>query len=431
VTTPPPADLLLLHARTLLTCAGPSPRRGPAQADAGAVPDGSLAGYRDRIVFAGPSSVVTSAVSLTPDARVFDLAGEHSIVPGLVDAHTHAAFAGDRRRELARRLAGETYGQIAASGGGILSTVSATRNAPAERLAAATRARLDEMLACGTTTCEIKSGYGLTTASELKMLEAIAALRRTHPMAIVPTFMGAHEFPPEYRRARGDYVDLVVNEMIPAVAGAGLAEWCDVFCEDGVFTPGDSLRVLRAGEAHGLKPRIHADELGSSGGSRVAAAVRARSADHLVFVSREDIRLLAAAGVTATLLPAAAFYLKLGRYAPARALIDAGVPVALATDVNPGGGLSPSMPFAMALACFAMDMSFEEALVAATVNAAWALDRADTAGSLEAGKVADLLVVRGDAVDLVRVGAPSVAAVFKSGALVHGSVPVPGQGALE
>jgi imidazolonepropionase len=423
VTTAPAADLLLLHARDLLTCAGPCPRSGPLQAHAGAIEDGAIASFQGRIVHAGPSAGLDSAVRLVRGARVVDLGQQHSIVPGLVDAHTHAAFAGDRRGELARRLAGETYAGIAASGGGILSTVSATRQASVAQLIAATRARLDEMLACGTTTCEIKSGYGLDTDAELKMLRAIQALQRDHPLTIVATFMGAHEIPPEYRHARDEYVALVVNEMIPAVAEAGLAEWCDVFCEEGVFTPAESLRILQAGAGSGLKPRIHADELGSSGGAAVAAAVGARSADHLVFVSPAHIRQLASARVTATLLPIAAFYLKLGRYAPARALIDAGVPVAIATDVNPGGGLSPSMPFAMALSCFCMNMTFEEALVAATANAAWSLDRAETVGSLEPGKLADLVVVRGAAVNLVRIGAPSVSAVIKRGDTVHGVLP--------
>jgi imidazolonepropionase len=210
--------------------------------------------------------------------------------------------------------------------------------------------------------------------------------------------------------------------MIPAVADAGLAEWCDVFCEGGVFTPDESRRILDAGAARGLKPRIHADEFGPSGGSHVAAAVGARSADHLIFVPDEGIRALRDAGVTATLLPNAAFYLKLGRFAPARALLDAGVPVALASDVNPGGGFSPSMPFAMTLACFGMQMTFEEALTAATINAAWSLDRADGAGSLEAGKHMDAVVVRGDPINLIRIGAPAIAAVIKSGRVVVGDL---------
>jgi imidazolonepropionase len=329
-------------------------------------------------------------------------------------------FAGDRRDELRRRLGGATYADIAAAGGGIVSTVAATRAASEDDLVARSRLRLDEMLACGTTTCEIKSGYGLDVESELKMLRAIARLNQEHPIDIVPTFMGAHEVPMDHRDRRAAYVDLVIEEMIPAVAAGKLAAWCDVFCETGVFTPAESVRILNAGLRHGLRPRVHADELGPSGGSQVAAQVGARSADHLIFVPADGIAAMASAGVTATLLPNAAFYLKLGRFAPARAFIDASVPVALATDVNPGGGFSPSMPFAIALACFGMNMTFEEALIAATINGAWSLDVAGTAGSLEPGKLADAVLVEGDAINLIRIGTASIAAVIKGGRLVYG-----------
>ena len=382
--------------------------------------DGAIAAHDGRIVFAGTSSELSDRITPTPDARIVDLTG-HSIVPGFVDGHTHAVFAGDRRDELRRRLAGATYAQIASEGGGIVSTVAATRAATEDELVAQTRVRLDEMLACGTTTCEIKSGYGLDLSTELKMLRAVRRLSQEHPLDIVPTFLGAHEVPPEFRSNRNRYVDLVVDEMIPAVAADRIADWCDVFCEQGVFTPEESTRILEAGLRAGLRARIHADELGPTGGSAVAAAVGARSADHLIFVPPDGIEGMASAGVVATLLPAAAFYLKLGRFAPARELISAGVPVALATDVNPGGGFSPSMPFVMTLACFAMAMTFEESLVAATINAAWSLDLADDRGSLEPGKLADAVIVQGDAVNLIRVGAPSIAAVIKRGRAVGGT----------
>ena len=372
-------------------------------------------------MYVGPSADLERVVEPTPDARRVNARGL-SIVPGFVDPHTHAIFAGDRRDELRRRLAGATYAEIAAGGGGIVSTVAATRAAKETALVAETRVRLDEMLACGTTACEIKSGYGLSVEAELKMLRAVAALAREHPVEIVSTFLGAHDVPVEFRHRRDDYVDSIVEEMIPAVAECRLAEWCDVFCETAVFTPAESIRILEAGHAAGLRPRIHADELGASGGSLVAARVGARSADHLIFVPAEGIAAMAAANVTATLLPIAAFYLKLGRFAPARELIAAGVPVALATDVNPGGGFSPSMPFAMALACFAMDMTFEEALVAATINAAWSIDRSDRFGSLEPGKQMDAVLVNGDAINLIRVGAPAIIAVIKRGACVAGSL---------
>lgn len=408
--------LLFRHIRELATCAGPSPRRGVAQRDAGVVRDAALASDGERIVFAGRDA------ELPPElASQASIDGRRlSIVPGFVDPHTHAMFAGDRRDELRRRLAGETYASIAAQGGGIVSTVLSTRGASEDDLVEATAGRLSEMLACGTTTAEIKSGYGLDLDTELKMLRAIRRLQSTQPIELVATFLGAHEVPPEFRGDREAYVRIVIERMIPAVAAEGLAEWCDVFCEIGVFTPEESRRILAAGTAHGLKPRIHADELGPSGGSQAAAASGARSADHLIFVPEDGVRALAAAGVVATLLPNAAFYLKLGRFAPARALIDAAVPVALATDVNPGGGFSPSMPFAMTLACFAMQMTFEEALTSATINAAWSLDRADRIGSLEPGKQMDAVVIDGDAINLIRVGAPAISTVVKRGKVVVG-----------
>lgn len=413
----PTADLVIRHARSLFTCAGPAPRRGSGQAEAGAVADGAVASLDGTIVFAGTTTDCDRLVAPAPGARVLDASGR-TIVPGFVDAHTHAVFAGDRFEELRRRLAGATYAQIAAEGGGILSTVRATREASDDALAGETSVRLDEMLRCGTTTCEVKSGYGLRLDAELKMLRVIRRLSREHPLELVPTFMGAHEIPPEYRERRREYVDLVTGAMIPAVAREGLAEWCDVFCETGVYTPEESEEILRAGLKAGLKPRIHADELAASGGSLVAARVGARSADHLIHVPPDGIRALAGAGTVATLLPPAAFYLKLGRHAPARDLIAAGVPVALATDVNPGGGFSPSLPFAMMLACFSMQLTLEEALIGVTLNAAYSLDRHDRVGSLEPGKQMDAVIVRGDLASLIRAGAESVATVIKRGRVV-------------
>ena len=418
--------LLIRHLRQLVTCAGAAPHQAPHQTKPGGdrrpiaiVEDGAIAADGERVLFAGRDGDLPAPLASAPGARTID-GRTLSAVPGFVDAHTHAIFAGDRRGELRRRLAGASYAEIAAAGGGIVSTVRATREASEADLVAATRARLGEMLACGTTTAEIKSGYGLDVESELKQLRAIRQLAASQPIDLAPTFMGAHEIPLDYRSRREDYVRLVVEEMIPRVAAEGLAEWCDVFCETGVFTPEESTRILQAGAAHGLKPRIHADELGASGGSQVAARVGARSADHLIFVPEDGIRALAEAGVVATLLPIAAFYLKLGRFAPARALIDAGVAVALATDVNPGGGFSPSMPFAMTLACFSMGMTFEEALAGATINAAHSLDRAASVGSLEPGKLMDAVLVAGDAIDLIRVGAASIAGVIKRGTIVSG-----------
>jgi imidazolonepropionase len=344
------------------------------------------------------------------------------VLPGFVDPHTHVLFAGDRREELQRRLAGATYAEIAATGGGIVSTVAATRRATEDELVRATRPRLEDMLRNGTTTCEVKSGYGLEPEAELRMLRAIRRLDAEQPIDLVPTFLGAHEVPVEYRLRREAYVDLVVHEMIPRVAAEGLAEWCDVFCETGVFSPEESERILAAAAAAGMRPRIHADELAASGGSFVAARVGARSADHLIFVPDAGMAAMAQAGVVATLLPAAAFFLKLGRFAPARRLIDTGVPVALATDVNPGGGLSPSMPFVITLACFSMSMTLEEAVIAATINAAYALDRHRDTGSLEPGKLMDAVIVEGGLTDLLRVNVPAIRTVIKRGHVVMGGV---------
>jgi imidazolonepropionase len=413
------ADFLIHSADRLYTCQGPAPRRGTAQRDAGMLEHAAVAASGDVIVAVGPTADVQGAVTLTAGATVLDASGR-TVVPGFVDPHTHLVFAGDRRDELQRRLGGATYAEIAAEGGGIVETVRATRHASEQQLVDTALPRLAAALRCGTTTIEIKSGYGLDLESELRMLRAIRTLAARQPVEIAATFMGAHEVPVEYRARRADYVRLVVEDMIPAVAAEGLAEWCDVFCEQGVFTPDETRTILEAGARHGLAPRVHADELALSGGSALAAAIGARSADHLIYVDAPHARLLAERGVVATLLPAAAFFLKLGRFAPARMLIEAGVPVALATDMNPGGGFSPSMPFVMTLAAFAMDMTLEEALIGGTLNAAASLDRADRVGSLEVGKQMDAVVIDGTLADLIRVGDPVVHAVVKRGRRVFG-----------
>jgi imidazolonepropionase len=409
-----PVTLLIEHLEQLYSVAGAGPRSGASQGDIGSIADGAIACDGPTIVATGRTEDVHTQVGPARDTVVVDGRG-HSLVPGFVDPHTHVVFAGDRRDELRRRLGGATYAEIAAAGGGILSTVRATRAASDDDLVEQSRTRLAEMLREGTTTAEAKSGYGLDVETEVRMLKAVARLNAMQPIELVATFIGAHEVPPEFRGRQGDYVRHVIDDMIPAAAPH--AAWCDVFCDHGFFTPEESRAILEAGVRGGLKPRIHADELAASGGSQVAAAVGARSADHLVRVDRDGIQALRAGGVIATLLPCAAFHLKLGQFAPARHLIEAGVPVALATDVNPGGGFSPSMPFVMALACFAMNMTFEEALVAATINAAASLDLQDRIGSLEPGKQFDAVLVRGPAVNLLRVNASPIAAVYKKGVL--------------
>ncbi len=413
------ADLLIRNIGRLLTVAGArGPRVGGAAGETTPVEGAALASSAGRIVYAGPESGLATACSPAPGARILDARGA-VVVPGLVDAHTHLAFAGDRDGEIERRLAGVSYKQIAAEGGGIVKTVTATRAATVEALEAGLRARLDEMLLQGTTTAEVKSGYGLETQAELRSLEAIRRVAADHPVRVVATFLGAHEVPVEHRGDRERYVRILTDEMIPAVAEKRLAAFCDVFCEEGVFTVAESRRILEAAKARGFGLRLHADELGWTGGAELAAELGARSADHLLFASEAGMRALAEARCVATLLPAAAFYLRLGRFAPARAMLEAGVPIALATDANPGGGLSPSLPFAMTVGCFAMGLSLAEALVAATANAAYSLDVHHDCGSLEIGKRADCVVLRsGRVLDLVRVGVPAIAMVVAGGRVV-------------
>ena len=412
-----PADFLIEHADLIATCAGPAPRRGLGQRDISALRDSVVAAFDGRIVYVGSAAALGDAVQVQPGATRIDARG-CSVVPGFVDPHTHVVYAGDRRSELERRLRGESYASIAAGGGGIVQTVAATREATHEQLVAQSRVRLDEMLACGTTLCEAKSGYGLDLEAELRQLRAIRSLDEEHAIDLVPTFMAAHDVPIEYRDKRSEYVSAIIEEMLPRVADEWLAEYCDVFCEQGAFTPDETIEILEAARQAGLVPRVHAEELGHSGGASVAARVGARSADHLVYVDERGADALADAEVAAVLLPIAAFYLKLGRFAPARMLIERGVTVALATDVNPGAGFSPSMPYAMTLACFAMQMTLEEALIAATLNAAWTLDRAHDAGSLEPGKLMDAVIVKGGLAELLRVGAPAIRMVVKRGKVV-------------
>jgi len=410
-------DLVVRNIGSLITPAGRAPRLGAELGGVREIAAAAVVAQDGRITYVGPESLLRPD-EIPPGAPVLDADGA-VVLPGFVDAHTHLAFAGDRDGEIRQRLAGASYKEIAAAGGGIVRSVAATRAADRGTLVTLLRSRLDEMLLGGTTTAEVKSGYCLETAAEIRSLEAIRDAGQSHPVTLVPTFLGAHEVPAEHRDQRERYVEILVSEMIPEVARRGLATFADVFCEEGVFTVAESRRVLEAARAAGLALRIHADELCWTGGAELAGTLGARSADHLLFVSEAGMSALAAAGCAATLLPSAAFYLRLGRYAPARALVQAGVPVALATDGNPGGGLSPSMPFAMTVACFAMGLSLEEALTAATLNAAYSLGLEAERGSLETGKRADLVVLRSPRLlDLVRVGIPAVRTVVKDGRVV-------------
>ncbi len=388
------AILLIEHAAELVTVAGPSgPRKGAAQGDLGLIQDGALAAGEDgRILAVGAAADLRSSVTLVPDALVIDASG-CTVLPGFVDPHTHAVFAGDRTDEFARRLEGADYLEILARGGGILNTVRATRAASAEQLEELARGYLAEMLRHGTTTVEIKSGYGLSTEDELKMVRVAAALGREGPQRVVGTFLGAHAVPPEYRDRPDGYVDLVVDEMIPRVASDRLARFCDVFCERGAFSVEQSRRVLEAGLAHGLVPKIHAEQKSSLGGARLAAELRAVSADHLEYATEDDVAALAEGGTVAVLLPGAALMLMESSWAPARRLIEAGVPVALASDFNPGSSPILSMPLILGLACLRRMLTPAEALVAGTLNAAHAVGLGEEVGSLEPGKRADLVIL--------------------------------------
>jgi imidazolonepropionase len=344
-----------------------------------------------------------------------------TLVPGFVDPHTHLPWAGSREEEFSMRLTGKTYMEIAAAGGGILSTVRSTRQSSADDLAAAVRQRLDQMLRYGTTTAEAKSGYGLNLEDELKQLQAIRATNEQHAVDLVPTLLAAHETPPEYRDNRSGYIDVVCNEIVPAVSQTGLARFCDVFCEEGVFTAEESRQVLVAGREHGMAPRLHADEFVDSGGAELAAELGALSADHLIAISEPGIEAMAATGVTAVLLPGTSFFLMKHTYAPARRLIEAGVPVAIATDCNPGSSNTESMPMVFVLAVYELGLTIEEALTAATLNAASCLGMGDRIGSIEVGKQADLVLL--NAPNLLHLayhyGVNPVRTVIKNGAIVH------------
>jgi imidazolonepropionase len=356
--------------------------------DVGVIPDAGVLCRDGKIAWVGPMS--SWSQDLPPEITELDASGLVAL-PGFVDAHTHMMFAGSREQEFALRCAGATYQQIAEAGGGILNTVRHVREASKKDLKRSTARYLLQMLKHGTTTVEIKSGYGLTPESEIKMLEAIRELGDEEMTTVVPTFIGAHAIPPEFRDRPSGYVDLIVNEMLPYVGRKKLAVFCDVFCERGYFGLEESQRILEAGRSWGLLPKIHAEEIVPLGGAQVAARVGAVSADHLEHVMPDGVAALRDAGVVAVLLPGVSFSLNHG-YAPARTLIDAGVPVAIASDFNPGSCMSFSMPLMMTIACTQMRMSPEEVLTASTLNAAAALSLSDRIGSIEVGKNADIVL---------------------------------------
>ena len=388
----PLEPLFFHHAEQLLSLAGPSvPRRGKALSELGIIRDGALLTRGEKILRVGRTQDLSNEARRA-GARFIRCRGR-IVLPGFVDSHTHLVFAGNRVEDFARRLQGMSYEQIAAAGGGIRSTAGLVGRASLPRLIEHVAPFLARFALHGTTTLEVKSGYGLNVAGETKILKAVRELRRETALELVPTLLAAHALPPAYRGRRREYVRLIAQRLIPRVAREGLAEFIDCFCDQGAFSRADCRRVLEAGQRHGLVPRIHAEQWARTRGSSLAVELRAASADHLDRISPADLRQLARSGVVATLLPGSNFFLGHPPYPPARRLIEEGAAVALATDFNPGTSPTPNMQFILSLACFALKMSPAEAITAATINGAFSLRRAHRLGSLEPGKQADIAVM--------------------------------------
>ena len=405
---------LITNIGMLATPLGTSARRGAEQGRIRILRDAWILVEDGKI-----SGIGTGDPPILPGRRVN--AGGKLVTPGLVDAHTHLIFGGWRQNELGLKLHGVSYLEILARGGGILSTVKSTREASEEELYDKARAALEEMLALGVTTVEAKSGYGLDQETELKQLRVIRRLNETQPVDLAATFLGAHALPTEYQNDREAYLRLLCGTVIPRVAEEGLAEFCDVFCETGVFTAEESRRILEAGKRHGLIPKIHADEIDPIGGSQLTKEVGAISAEHLIVCPTEGIVAMAEAGTVACCLPATSFYLG-STYAPVRDMIRAGVPVALASDFNPGSCPSLNLQFVMNLGCLRYKMTPEEVLTAVTLNGAAAINRADSIGSLEPGKKADLVIWDAPDLDYIcyRMGSNLAEIVIKDGITERG-----------
>jgi imidazolonepropionase len=393
--------------------------RGSAMFVPGIVTDGSLVIRDGLIAWAGPAREMPAVSASERDVNWIDASGK-VVLPGFVDSHTHLVFAGSRADEFEQRLQGMSYQEITARGGGILRTVRSVRRCSKEELKTLARPRLERLLRLGVTTVEVKSGYGLTPADELKCLDAIAELNAEGPWELVPTFLGAHEVPPEYRADREGYIRSLCEVMLPEIARQRLADFCDVFCETGVFSIEESRRILNRARDLGLRLKLHADELTPLGGAELAAAVGAVSADHLLCITEAGIDALAKAGTVATLLPGTAFFLGV-KYAPARRLIESGVAVALATDCNPGTCMTENLPLIGTMACTQMGMLPGEVVMALTLNAAAALGRSDRLGSLTPGKQGDAIVC--DVADYREIfyhfGCNHVECVLKRGRVVH------------
>ncbi|MFX1388542.1 MAG: imidazolonepropionase [Promethearchaeota archaeon] len=385
-------DLAIFHANQLITMNTKygAPRIGNDMSELAIIEDGAIAVNEDKIIFVGTTNELMSKYEFGKIPTKIDATNKF-VSPGFVDPHTHIIFDGTRENELSMKLKGKSYLEILHTGGGILKTVHDTRNASLMKLVENGKIILDRMMAYGTTTVEVKSGYGLNTENEIKQLEAIQILNEEHPLDLIPTFLGAHMSPPEYENKPDKYIDLLISEMIPKVAKEKLAEFCDVFCEEGIFSIKQTRKILQAAMRYGLKLQIHIDEIVDTGGALLASELRVIQTGHLLKSNEKGLNAMAEAGVIATLLPATPFCLMLGEYAPARKMIDLGVPIAIATDLNPNCW-TESMQMIIALSCYHMKLSPAEALTAATINAACAVDRQDKIGSLEIGKNADLLV---------------------------------------
>jgi imidazolonepropionase len=386
-------DLLIKNASELITIDGDNkrPRVKSEMADLGIINGGCVGVSGKKICAVGRMDEINDNFEISSETTIIDAKGK-TVMPGFVDPHTHLIFSGFRENELNLKLEGKTYLEILKEGGGILKTVSETRKATSQDLFSSAYKRLNNMLKLGTTTLEAKSGYGLDTDTEIKSLEVIKSLQEEHVVDLVPTFLGAHAIPLEYKDDTEGYVEVVVDEMLPKVAEKNLAEYCDVFCEEGVFSVKQSKRILDKGKGLGLRPKIHADEIVPLGGANLAAEVNAISASHLVQSSDEDIKSMADSGVIGVLVPATPFALMETQYPKARQMINSGLPLALATDLNPNC-FCESMQFIIALACYNMGMLPSEAIVASTINAAFAINKAGSVGSLEIGKCADIIIL--------------------------------------
>jgi len=388
-----PADLLIRNASQLLTMAGPKrPRKGKEIGEIGQVDQGAVAAWDGEIVAVGKTDEVLKQIELVPYAEVVDAWGK-VVMPCMADPHTHLVYGGSREEEFEQRIKGADYLEILEKGGGILSTVNATRETSFKELVHSGRKRLAQFLKCGVGSLEVKSGYGLNLEAEVKQLKAAKYIHDTSPADMTFTFLGAHAFPPEYRQEKEKYVELVTETMLPEVAKEGLAQFCDVFCEEKIFSIDQSRRVLEAGKSYNLRPKLHADEIVPFGGAELAAEVGAVSADHLLQISPTGIDKMAEKQVIGVLLPGTAFFLMKNEFAPARDMIEAGVPIALSTDCNPGSSPTEAVHLIMSLACLQMKLTPAEVLTATTINAAYAMGIGEQTGSLEKGKQADLLIV--------------------------------------